>query len=591
GYKRVILSREAKLEDICLIKENTDIEIENFVQGAICVAFSGNCYLSSIKDGNSGNRGRCHQLCRLKYECGKKSGYLLSPADLCLADQAENLIKAGVTSFKIEGRAKRPAYVAAAVKTYRDVLDGKDKKAVYKSVNDLTRTFSRGEYDKAAYLYGNDGIIDVVNNNNTGVFIGVVTAVRPFKDLIRVTVKAENAVIRAGDGLRLVGEAETTIGVGAVTEEVGGAFTVITARKGIRVGDKVFKTLDAALEQDLLSDRKTLTVDCAVKALAGRPVKIRLSCGDTSVTVEGETAKTAINSPIDRLFVINQMKFGEPYFALGDVTLETDGVFIAKSQFNDLRRKAVKALTAAIIGQNTPKLSDISPTGSDYRQAIQYYTDFCDRFDGRDEYVMLESLSLVSADERRAVVYSPKDYNILEKPTIIDLSAGLYLDLPIIATQKDIAVIEKLLDRLDKAFGRRVGVVANNYYGLKYLGHRPVVAGYGLNVYNRVTAGALLSLGVKDIIASGEIGSLLPFVAYKANLPLMTFAHCPYKVVAGSTCDDCKASAPLVYRDERGNEYRITRYKVFYCSFRLRLNNNKEYTKLVQKDKAARGLF
>ncbi len=119
GFERVILSRETGISEIRKIREATNLEIEYFVQGALCVCFSGNCYFSSAVDGNSGNRGKCFQPCRKKYTIkGKnfeKDGYLISPKDLCMDSHIHELIEAGVCSFKIEGRLRRSEYVGASV--------------------------------------------------------------------------------------------------------------------------------------------------------------------------------------------------------------------------------------------------------------------------------------------------------------------------------------------------------------------------------------------------------------------------------------------------------------------------------------------
>ncbi len=123
GFERVILARETKLTDIAEISKI--IETEAFVQGALCTCFSGQCYLSSFAGGNSGNRGKCKQPCRKQYAIDRKGfedkAYRLSLADLCVGEKIDEYISAGVTSFKIEGRMRRPEYVAAAVNYYRNI--------------------------------------------------------------------------------------------------------------------------------------------------------------------------------------------------------------------------------------------------------------------------------------------------------------------------------------------------------------------------------------------------------------------------------------------------------------------------------------
>ena len=130
GFSRVVLSRELTIDEIKNIKNNIDGEIEVFVHGALCISYSGQCLMSSMIGGRSGNRGLCAQPCRLPYELIDKNtkqlvdkGYLLSPRDLCSIEYLPYLIKAGIDSFKIEGRLKNPTYVATITRIYRKYID------------------------------------------------------------------------------------------------------------------------------------------------------------------------------------------------------------------------------------------------------------------------------------------------------------------------------------------------------------------------------------------------------------------------------------------------------------------------------------
>lgn len=158
GIERIVLSREVSLEDIKTVKERNDVEIEVFIHGgALCISYSGQCLLSSLIGGRSGNRGYCAQPCRKKYRlyCNGKQvkttgSYLLSPKDLNTATALGPLIESGIESFKIEGRMKRPEYVAGVVRIYRRLIDRylKDPPAGY-SVSEeeretLTQLFNRG---------------------------------------------------------------------------------------------------------------------------------------------------------------------------------------------------------------------------------------------------------------------------------------------------------------------------------------------------------------------------------------------------------------------------------------------------------------
>lgn len=123
GISRVVPARELSLEEVRMIKEKTGLEIECFVHGALCYCYSGQCLLSSMIGGRSGNRGQCAQPCRLPYTVEGEKKYYLSPKDICTLDLIPELAEAGIDSFKIEGRMKKPEYVAAVTAMYRKYTD------------------------------------------------------------------------------------------------------------------------------------------------------------------------------------------------------------------------------------------------------------------------------------------------------------------------------------------------------------------------------------------------------------------------------------------------------------------------------------
>lgn len=141
GFTRAVLARELSLEEIKIITDNANIEIETFVHGALCTCLSGACYLSAMFGGRSGNRGLCAQPCRLDFKNPYGRGYALSLKDMSYIENVSSLVDAGVTSFKIEGRMKRPEYVAAAVTALKDALDGKSP-----DMKTLKDVFSRGGF-------------------------------------------------------------------------------------------------------------------------------------------------------------------------------------------------------------------------------------------------------------------------------------------------------------------------------------------------------------------------------------------------------------------------------------------------------------
>ena len=153
GFKRIVLPRELSFEEIKEIRENTDMELEIFVSGSLCISFSGNCYMSSFIGGRSGNRGMCAQPCRKEYKtsCGEKS-YFLSPKDQLYGfDEIKKLQEIGVESIKVEGRMKDVSYVYETVSYFRSLINGIDKE------ENTHKLFNRG-YSKG-YFYNNDKTI------------------------------------------------------------------------------------------------------------------------------------------------------------------------------------------------------------------------------------------------------------------------------------------------------------------------------------------------------------------------------------------------------------------------------------------------
>ncbi|MBQ3107987.1 MAG: U32 family peptidase, partial [Clostridia bacterium] len=151
GFARAVLSREVPLREIAYIHKHTDQPLECFAHGAMCVSFSGGCLMSSMAGERSGNRGTCAQPCRKPYSLKGKEGYLLSMADLCMLERIEEMKKAGIMSLKLEGRMKRPEYVAAVTHAYRMAIDGADAKTLKQERERIRQVFDRGGFHCGYY--------------------------------------------------------------------------------------------------------------------------------------------------------------------------------------------------------------------------------------------------------------------------------------------------------------------------------------------------------------------------------------------------------------------------------------------------------
>ena len=211
GFSRVILSRETSLSDIEHICKYSNIEIEAFIHGALCISYSGQCLFSSLVGSRSGNRGKCAQACRLPYELLENNkvidkGYLLSPRDMCGLEYVPSLIEAGVSSFKIEGRMKNPEYVAIVTRIYRKYIDmflntpthyeilAEDKKT-------LLQAFNRGGFSTGHLSSDcNKNLIFKDKPNNMGIYIGHISNYNKNKGIITLKLN-ESLSIRDGIGI------------------------------------------------------------------------------------------------------------------------------------------------------------------------------------------------------------------------------------------------------------------------------------------------------------------------------------------------------------------------------------------------------
>ncbi len=571
GYSRVVLSRETKLQDIIEIKKNTDLEIEYFVQGALCVAFSGNCYLSALKNGNSGNRGRCLQLCRLPYKAykdGKLVGekYYLSCKDLCLMNELDNLINAGVTSLKIEGRLKRASYVAQVVRSYRKLLDKKlntldDMVSEQKKIQSI---FSRGEFNEKAYLYDNFNIINPDISNHEGRLIGSVVKVEKFKDIQKITLRLSEA-ISTNDVLRMVKKDNVcSIGVGNVNKVGIDLYEVFSTTKP-EIGSKVYILKSAEVEDKLTAYNRRLPIGMHLYAKYGNKAVLTALYKDLSVDVAiDEVLQEAKSRPCTYDDVYKQVsKLNDTYFVLARLSCDMDNVFMPVSLLNELRRLVIEKLENAIIDDYNSNLPAMVINNIDM-SVPDLSTDSV------DTYIVDRVINEVERDSRHII--TPSEYTTNYISDIVDklirkgVKKGyIYLDLPIVSTTSEMKKIEDTLSDLG------VSIVINNYSQLSLARQYPAIAGIGMNVYNSYTACTLIDLGVIDFVQSLEVDNFTKAgIRYVCGNPaLMTLCHCPTKVILGGKCSECGYSNKLELEDAKGNRYYIRRYRIDHCYFEL----------------------
>ncbi|HCB93412.1 MAG TPA: peptidase U32 [Selenomonas sp.] len=375
GFSRVVLSRELSLKEIRQICSKAKAEIEVFMHGALCVCYSGQCLMSSMIGGRSGNRGRCAQPCRLPYTLvdssghnvleGKAGEYLLSPRDLNTIDLIPELLEAGVSSLKIEGRMKRPEYVAVVVNTYRNAIDSYERDGAYRVTDEnrrnLAQIFNRDF--TTAYLEKVQGAAMMSDRrpNNRGLLLGRVTGYDREKRLVTVKLSEK---LNIGDQVdfwvKVGGRVAVTIGElwdgkgKSVSEGLPGQEVCFSVPSHVRVHDRVFKVYDSKLMEKAKSfwasgaPVRRIPVSVEVKAHLGEPMRIYVRDAD-GFEAEAETefiAEPAKNRPLNEDAVKKQIsRLGTSIFSLEECRVELqENLMVPVSEINDARRRAVQAL-------------------------------------------------------------------------------------------------------------------------------------------------------------------------------------------------------------------------------------------------------
>lgn len=536
GFKRVVLARETLLDEIKRIRDNTKVEIEYFAQGALCVCFSGNCYLSSYLCDASGNRGKCKQLCRLPYELQKngktlKSGYLLSAKDFNMSQRLDDLKNAGVAVLKIEGRARRPFYVAMTTKQYAQALKGEKT-----NQDDLKLAFNR-EYT-AGYFDGNGKIISNYNNH-IGVEIGKVTVVKTGKKFNEVFFSS-NRELSPKSSIKLFNKQKEEVSTIALFDlkKVGKNLYVTTTTQKAEKDNFVNLISDFDLEKTILEYSKKVRLNIAVKAFAGKKLYAETEILRQKMSFDGEVLEKAKSQPLQQSDIEKSFEKNE-YFC-PQISFETDGVFASKSILNEFRRNFYTTLKSFVLNneKHNLKLKNISLE----TENVEIFDDF-------------EIVERVQKFAHKNVIYSPEIYDeqdILAFRKICEKeNRKIYLDLPNFALKNDIAKLQNIVEK------NNIPVIVNNLYGLGFECEK--VAGGGFNVFNKTTASYL---GLPVICAEDCF-------AAKTNFPYMTLRHCPFKCDLGASCDKCPYSDGYALKMQNGKVLKIKRKKLSTCTFYL----------------------
>lgn len=347
GFSRVVLARELSMDEIVHITREAEIETEVFIHGALCYSDSGRCLISSFHGGRSGNRGTCAQACRLMYEADGKKGLYMNLKDRCGAAFVQELVKAGVSSLKIEGRLKGIPYVTAVTGFYRGILDafaqGRTFKEYSEKYDEVLQVFNRGDFT-AGYFYDKNRMIERGSVKNQGLLIGKV--VRSKDHSIRIHSEKE---LHGGDELEIMtqkGPVPIRLQESMLTRDKRDASFRLSGK--ILEGQEVRRIVDPVLHSVLRersSKGEKLYVDMALSAWKNRPLTLKATCNGIVVSVKGALPEIATKAPISKAQIEKQLSKTGEVFALRGIQIDLDeGLFIPVSTLNTLRRDVLAKL-------------------------------------------------------------------------------------------------------------------------------------------------------------------------------------------------------------------------------------------------------
>lgn len=551
GCTRVVLARECGLDAI-RDAAGEGLEIEVFGHGAQCVGVSGECLFSSMLGERSGNRGRCAQPCRLPYDYRGRTAAWLSPRDVCLRDDLPALAEAGVASVKLEGRLKRPEYVAVTAASYRNAMDSLENGHFAKAKEDerlaLRQMFNRGDFMRGYAMGAEDAaVIYPQRVNHLGVPLGKIQRVE--RGFARFTPLLD---LHDGDGLQLRAEgAQDQDMIYSGKEIPAGQEALLRLRPDMRVkpGMLVCRLTDARqMAQAAALPEPRIAVDMRLTAYPGRPLTLWLSDGESAVTVTGPEAQQARSRALTAEDAVRCLeKTGDTCFTARNLSVDTADAFAAVSVLNALRRDGLTALRQARIAAHTRQAGrEIPDRTYEIAAAPQPPTALCRT---------PEQLDVLPQGVR--ALYQPEIYT--EDALCAALAAlrrPVWLCLPTVCGDAALDMLAGLAGRFpDKLLGYVLGSVGQ----LGYPWPLPVAAGPGIPVMNRRAMAVLLEKGCAFVTVSPELSGRETAALLAGDVPalawaygrvrLMVLHHCPARVYLGlrtghAACRMCDDHAP-----------------------------------------------
>ena len=552
GFKRIVLARELSMNEITHICKKTDIEIECFIHGALCVSYSGQCLFSSMLGGRSGNRGKCAGPCRLSYdllENNKKinSGYLLSTKDLCGLDYIPDMIEAGVNCLKIEGRMKSPEYVATVTRIYRKYIDLALSNAPYKidevDKKNLLQVFNRG-MSSCGHLSDepNKKLVYKEKPNHMGLFLGTVQNYNKNKGYITLKIKEP---ISIGDKVSL----ENENGSYTISElmdknnniketKINQTVTIGRIKGNISLGDKIYKISSKSLtdnaKESYKKENRKVSLNCIVTIKKDLPISINITSDndipeykDLNIYYElSYIPDKALNKPLDKETVIKQIsKTNSTPYVFNNININLDNnLHLSKlSMLNELRRTALdKVYEYAVSKINRQLPENISDSELDKNNEtldnMRNLASTISNIKNKKTSLLLNILNLeydYSKLENVNNIYIPLKYFLNKKYEQIletlNTKAEIYIYFPTILKENYKNLFYTIAKKTVQKYDIK-GFVVSNISNIKMLNdlfedlkqHFKIVTNYTFNVFNSNTVLELKQLDISRFTISPE---------------------------------------------------------------------------------------
>lgn len=562
GLERAVLARELSVEEIARINQKNDVPLEVFVHGALCVAYSGQCLTSESLGQRSANRGECAQACRMPYELvvdgeTKEMGevrYLLSPQDLSAVDHIPDLVKAGVVSFKIEGRLKSPEYVAAVTKVYRKALD--DVEILPDDRHTLEMMFSRGL--SSGWLGGTNHpkLTHGKWGKKRGAYVGKLTA----KGEGWIEIDSSEVPIESGNGFVIdAGEDRNNEQGGMVWKIENNRLDFDRRAKidwdRVTVGSGLWKTsdpkLDAAVRKTWKGGRlreKGDALEITAYGKVGEP--LRLACRGKQVASEIPLA-AAEKRPLGKEVLEAQLgRLGGTNFSLGSVKSEIEGeVILPLGELNRCRRKLVDAITIAPeVRDGAAILNDLMPVVIPIEDEVEVRV-LC-RSLAQVRGAIMAGAKFLYCDFEDLRLY--KDAVAVVRETSDEIV--IFLATPRIQKPSEAGYF-KLIQKAEPD-----GVLVRNLGAIEFFRNSAeesklrLIGDFSLNVSNALTASLLIKQGgfenltISYDLNEGQVGDLLAQTPSRwleltvhQHMPMFHMEHCVFCTFMseGTSIKDC----------------------------------------------------